>query len=83
MNEKNDLRMDRIRALDYIQKTGLQVPEAKKAIQAIINLGKVGPVEIGCSGPGLETTKVRIDTHVVANAKSILRGLREIGKAGK
>jgi len=83
MKETVKPKMDRIRALDYIQKTGLQATEAKKAIQAIINLGKIGPVEIGCSGPGLEATKVQIDAHVVVNAKSILRGLREIGKAGK
>lgn len=74
-----EVKMDRIRALDYLQKTGMQIPEAMGMVNAVIKMGGGGyTVELSTSGPGLAPSSVKIDAAAVANAKSILRGLRAI-----
>jgi hypothetical protein len=64
--------MDRIRALDYMQKSGLRIPEAKRMVKAFENFGP--GVEIMVNNAS-EHASVKIDAHTIANAKSIYRGL--------
>ncbi|MBL8966018.1 MAG: hypothetical protein JNG85_03350 [Spirochaetaceae bacterium] len=78
-----DATMDRIRALDYLHKTNGTIREAKSMVNSIIKLGGAGDIEISASGSSMERQSVKIDAAAIANAKSILRGLRALEKEGR